>query len=98
MSQESICLEADRIVSNDRNQDYGHPLEDMTRTGAMWEVILGAPAGTITAEKVAMCMIALKLSRLCHAWKRDTVVDIAGYAKTLDMIRDRRDELDSDLK
>jgi hypothetical protein len=32
-----------------------------------------------------MAMICVKLSRLCNAYKRDTIVDIAGYAKTIDL-------------
>ena len=89
---ESICQEADRIVSGERNQDYGHPLDDMTRTGQMWGAILGVP---VTAEQVALCMIAVKMSRECNRKKRDNKVDIAGYAKCLDMIveeRKRREE------
>jgi hypothetical protein len=83
---ESICAEADRITSLDRQSTYGHPADDMSRTAAMWEAMLGLPPGAISPEKVAMCMIAVKLSRLCHAYKRDSVVDLAGYAKTISMI------------
>lgn len=82
---ETICQEADRIVSLDRQHSYGNPRDDFTRTAAMWEPLLGLPPGAISPEKVGMCMIALKLSRLCHGYKRDTLVDIAGYAKTIDL-------------
>ena len=84
---ESVCQEADRIVSLDRQETYGHPRDDFDRTATMWEALLGLPPGAIDPEKVAMCMIAVKLSRLCHGYKRDTIVDIAGYAKTIDLCR-----------
>jgi hypothetical protein len=83
---ETICAEADRLVSHDRQAQYGHPSEDFSRTAAMWEALLGLPPGAISPEQVAYCMIALKLSRLTHKYKRDSVVDIAGYAKTASMI------------
>ncbi len=83
---ESICQEADRIVSHDRQQAYGHPRDDFSRTAAMWEPILGLPPGAISPEKVPMCMIAVKLSRLCNKYRHDTVVDIAGYAKVISII------------
>jgi hypothetical protein len=83
---ESICVEADRLVSFDRAMQYGHPKEDMNRTAAMWEPIFGLPPGAIGPDKVAMAMICVKLSRLCHGFKRDSAVDIAGYAKCIDLI------------
>lgn len=83
---ETVCQEADRLVSHDRQQQYGHPKEDFSRTAAMWEPIFGLPPGAISPDKVAMAMICVKLSRLCHGYKRDTAVDICGYAKTIDMI------------
>ena len=87
---ESICLEADRLVATDRQEAYGHPFEDFSRTARLWEPILGLTSGSITPEQVALCMIQLKVSRLCHAYKRDSAVDIAGYAKTLDLVAQAR--------
>ncbi len=84
---ETVLQEADHVVSHDRQAQYGHPRDDMQRTAAMWEPILGLPPGAIDPEKVAMCQIAVKLSRLCNAYKRDSIVDIAGYAKCIAMMR-----------
>ena len=44
----------------------------------------------MTAEDVAIAMILAKVSRESHAPKRDNAVDIAGYAETLQMVRDER--------
>lgn len=83
----SILTEAESLVHGDRNRDYGHPLDDFTKTAKMWEVIIGAP---ITAEQVGLCMIALKISRQLNRPKRDNMVDTAGYAETVQMVVDER--------
>ena len=87
-TNETILEEAQRLVGGDRNTAYGHPLEDMTRTGRIWAAILGVES--ITAEQVALCMIGVKLSRECNAPKRDNRVDAAGYAYCLERIHRRR--------
>ena len=86
--KESILAEADRLVSGDRQSDYGHPIEDFTRTGRMWGAILGT--ANVPPDKVAMMMVALKLSRECNKPKRDNRTDAAGYIKTLELVRERQ--------
>lgn len=83
-----ILSEAASLVHGDRGANYGHPIHDFTRTGRMWGAILGIP--DVPPEKVALCMIAVKMSRECNSSKRDNAVDIAGYAETLAMVRDRQ--------
>ncbi len=90
MVEESPLEEAQRIVLGPRQADYGHPLEDFTRTGRMWAAILGIPE--VTPEQVGLCMIAVKISRECNRHKRDNLVDIAGYAGTLHLIDERKRE------
>lgn len=77
----SVLTEAEGLVHGDRNASYGHPLDDFRRTAKMWEAILGI---AIRPEQVGLCMIAVKLSRECHRPKRDNLVDIAGYAETVE--------------
>ena len=80
---ETVCEEAQRLVYGDRGETYGHPLDDFTRTATMWAAILGAG---VSAEQVALCMVALKLSREAYQPKRDNRTDIAGYAECLQRI------------
>jgi len=75
-----ILDRAKELVTGDRNEDYGHPLDDYTKTAALMSVILGME---VTAEQAIMCMVAVKLSRCVHEIKEDAVVDIAGYASCL---------------
>jgi len=86
---ESILDEAKRITASDRQEDYGHPSEDFTRTARMWTGILAAKLredAEVSAMDVPLCMIAVKLARQAHRHKRDNLVDIAGYARTAAMV------------
>ena len=80
---EDILEEAMRLTSHERNDAYGPPNQDFSRTAKMWSAILGHD---IDAKDVALCMIALKMSRATWASKRDNWVDIAGYARCGAMI------------
>ncbi len=84
---ETALQEAQRLVYGDRGVSYGHPLDDYTRTAAIWSAILGHP---VTAEQAILCMIGVKISRECHAPKRDNRVDAAGYAECLQRVADER--------
>ena len=58
------------------------------RTATLWLAFLGK---TITAEDVPLMMILLKVSREANKHKRDNLVDIAGYARTREMLDDKPD-------
>lgn len=92
---ESILQEAHRLTHGDRNESYGHPLDDYTKTAALFTAILdGAgllmPGAQVPPEVCALCMCAVKMSRLLHAPKRDSAVDLAGYAWVYQEIVDER--------
>ncbi len=81
MNVRSQLLEdADMLVNGDRNNDYGPPTQDFSRTAALWSIYLDGKR-MLDAHDVAVMMILLKVSRL--SWSpnnRDSWVDIAGYA------------------
>lgn len=84
----SVLLKAQELIHGARNQDYGHPLDDFTRTAKIWSAILDVE---VTAEQVALCMMGVKQSRLCNnPGHADSIIDIAGYAGTYEMVRDER--------
>lgn len=84
---EPITAVAHRLVSGQRGKDYGHPSEDFARIGALWAPILGVE---VTPRQVALCMIQVKVGRLCNTPTHlDSLIDIAGYAETIDMINQR---------
>jgi len=76
--RDHILNTAKRIISGDRQQSYGDARTDFTRTGQMWAAVFGHE---VTPEQVALCMLLLKVGRLCHTPSHlDSWVDICGYA------------------
>ncbi len=71
--------EAARIISGERNKQYGGPEENFERIARIWEIIFGIP---VSNEDVAMAMVAVKVARYASksGYQPDTWVDIAGYA------------------
>lgn len=82
---ETILQEAQRLVHGDRQQDYGHPLDDFAKTAKMWSAIAGVE---ITPDKVGLMMCCVKISRQLNRPKRDNMTDLAGYAATVQMCVD----------
>ena len=78
----SILAEAEAIVHGSRQADYGTPLANHSRTAALWSAYLGIP---VTARQVCMLNILQKVSRDAYRSKRDSLVDIAGYAENANL-------------
>lgn len=96
LKPESVCAEADRIVSGDRRNSYGTPYQNFTDTAALWTVMLRkklAPGMSVDAVDVALCMTQIKLAREAHLPKRDNRVDGCGYLKCADLVHETMDEL-----
>lgn len=87
MTPEDIASYAARLVNDDRQYEYGHPLDNLDRAARIWSVILDT---NVTAEQVSLCMVGMKIARQVHKAKPDTVVDIIGYALTLHMVEVER--------
>lgn len=81
MTDESILQEAQRLTHGDRAKDYGHPLDDYTRTAALVSALLAHKLREpLEPHEAAMIQICVKLSRQVNHPKRDNMVDAAGYA------------------
>jgi hypothetical protein len=87
LDPQDIADYAVRLVTGDRNDQYGHPLDNLTRAARIWAVILGHD---VTAEQVALCMQGMKIAREINRRKVDSVVDGIGYWLTYGMVIDER--------
>jgi hypothetical protein len=74
-------LEHTADVVDQRREAYGPPDAIMAAIAARWSLTLGQP---VSPAQVTLCMIDLKLARLCHDPEyRDGVIDVIGYAALL---------------
>jgi hypothetical protein len=87
-TDESALEEAQRLVHGNRGADYGHPIDDYTRTGRIWGAILGIP--DIDPRICCLMMAGVKVSREVNKSKRDNRVDLAGYAECAEMVAERQ--------
>lgn len=87
----NILEEANQLVTVERQLIYGHPLDDFT------SVVRASRALGINPldgpKSHALYMVLVKLSRLSATPDhRDSLIDIAGYARTYEMILDKEKE------
>jgi len=83
MDKKNVLQEAEEIIfqrSQEKERDYGPIDESMEKAGIIATMMTGKE---ITAKDMYMCIIALKLSRLSHEYKRDNYVDAAAYIGAL---------------
>ena len=83
----NILQEADKLIHGDRQEAYSHPLDDYTKTAALWSIVLGVP---VTAEQALLCMAMVKVSRELYQHKDDNLIDAAGYIGCLQMAIEER--------
>lgn len=77
-SRPYILGKAREVVEGQRQEDYGSPAQNHTRTADLWGAYLGIP---LTPEDICMLNILQKVSRFRHSPKEDNLIDIAGYAQ-----------------
>lgn len=83
-----ILEQADKIVSEDRQEVYGHPADDFAKVAIMTQPILDS--GIDPRLKHALYMCQVKIARLLNSPSHmDSVIDLAGYANTYALVLQR---------
>lgn len=78
MNRSDILQEAEKIVTGNREQEYGRPEENFRTIAEFWSTYMGI---TITPKDVGMMMALLKIARIRTGFaKEDSFIDLAGYA------------------
>ena len=88
-SEENILEEANRLVLGDKTAEYGHPIDDFARTALVATAVLDGflkPGYQVQPWHIPLLMIGVKISRQVNSPKRKNFVNIAGYARTGEMI------------
>ena len=86
---ETILEEAVRVVDGPRQQDYGHPHVNHGCTAALMLAYLTRRYGTASFDARDVCVFNMlqKISRLANTPDhRDSLVDLAGYARNYEML------------
>lgn len=76
-------------ITQRREVNYGHPLDNFSRGQAIMDVVAECPH---PAVRCALTLIAIKMARLITTPDHlDSAIDIAGYARTIVMALDEED-------
>lgn len=94
-NEENVLEQAQRVVGGDRGDAYGHPYHDFARTAKIATAVLDGflkDGAEVQPWHIPLLMIGVKISRQVNAAKRDNFVDIAGYARTGEMVSEMMEE------
>lgn len=94
----TILDTAKALVYGMKNADYGHPSNNFQNIADLWNAYLNIcqrerdnSEDTITVIDVAIFNVLQKIARLAtNPTHRDTIIDIAGYAGTIERIVDEK--------
>lgn len=90
-AQVTILHEAQSLVYGARKADYGHPADDFAAVAGAFNAYIEKKyniACLLEATDVPIFQMIVKIMREANKPKRDNLVDIAGYAATLEMVYD----------
>ena len=85
---------AAKIVTGQRQRDYGNKYENHKNISDLWSAYLGKE---ISAHDVAICMLLVKVARLKHRTTEGCYIDMAGYAGIAGEIQYKDDNTDTTI-
>lgn len=93
-----IFVKDTKAIITERQSSYGHPIEDFTRSSGMMASLgfrfqdASGNIRNVAAADIPIIMMCVKMSREMHRHKDDSVLDIAGYANTLNQVYEKQRE------
>lgn len=75
--RQEVLDEAMKIVTKDREKQYGSPEDSFKKIADLWGAYLGIDLKPSDAG-IMMCL--LKIARMSYKHKLDNYIDLAGYA------------------
>lgn len=87
----NILENAETLTSLDRQSEYGHPLDNFTHGASIFSALINRRYNTninLDWKDYGAIMLAVKLDRLAGKYSEDTITDIAGYARCLQLCHD----------
>tara|TARA_Y100000385_G_C12807039_1_gene514415 strand:- start:197 stop:670 length:474 start_codon:yes stop_codon:yes gene_type:complete len=83
VENKSILLEAENIVNGDRDEQYSDPNIAFTEYSEILKATFGID---LTPSEICKVQMAIKLGRIKYKYKRDSIVDLCGYAEILNRL------------
>lgn len=81
-----------KTITKERGEAYGHPVDDFDIASRIKHALQPCKDPVV---RHALEMIGVKMARLCTTPDHlDSLIDIAGYARTIAMIHDERERRD----
>lgn len=87
--KKSVAIQADEAVNGERQRYYGHPKKNLQMIADLWNAYLAEKLNSsqkITAADAGMMMVLVKVAREGNCHKEDNLVDICGYALTVEKV------------
>ena len=85
----TVLDEAARLVNGDRAEAYGHPSVIYAPVGRIWAAQISARFGIavpdLPPDLVCLMLAGMKIGRHSTRPSRDSLVDAAGYCRTVEM-------------
>jgi nucleoside 2-deoxyribosyltransferase len=100
-SDENVLEEADRLTASEKHEEYGHPYDDFCRTAKIATAVLDGylkEGVEVQPWHIPLLMIGTRMSRHVNNPKRRNFVEIAGYARTGEVVEDEMRERGEEIR
>tara|TARA_R100001463_G_scaffold67648_1_gene121095 strand:- start:72 stop:374 length:303 start_codon:yes stop_codon:yes gene_type:complete len=85
--RDKVLHEANQLISQDRNKQYGDPHTNMLMISRAWSEVLDH---TVQTWQVPVMLAQMKLARISSGgYKEDSIVDAIGYLALASEIKDK---------